>query len=248
MAKGNSKAFYVKLAVGGTVFGGLALLAYYLFVRPSDKEEEILELLEDAERELNELVAYTMRIAGEGIPEEVYSAVIEVMQAEITGKLEKAKELVSETRIIDRIRETLHQYGMDIAEGLLTAVLAIGAIYAAALIIKQIFKHIRRPPNYPCSKCGRTFSSETALRNHVKTEHQVTPDTALIAQAQLQFQSLPAWVQAGVATEAGVYDRAYERWEYLTPAELQIMAIACVVLVACLVTGAPATIAVLLLI
>ena len=87
MAKEKSKEFYVKLAVGGTVVGGLAILAYYLFVRPSDKEKEILELLEDAEKELNELVAYTMRIADEGIPEVVYSAVIEVMQAEIIGNL-----------------------------------------------------------------------------------------------------------------------------------------------------------------
>lgn len=230
-------------AVGG--IAALGLLVYWVFKKP---DGAIAELLDDIEEEIAELITYTHRVADESLPEEVYSPVMETMNIALIAKIERAKEIMSEKSVIDRVRETLWQFGQDVSEGILYLLIGIGSIWFIGYLIKRIIKHIRKPPNYQCPQCPQSFTSEAALRNHIEATHPVTTSAAQIAAAQLAYQALPLWVQSGVATEAGVADRAYENWTALPYADVKALAIASAILVACMVATSPMGVAALMFI
>lgn len=242
--------FLVKLFAGGAVVAGLGIGGYFLFVRPwaEAKEKEIILLFEDIEMEVAEMATYAKRMVEEAIPEEVYSAALEAMQQAITKKIERGKDLVGGETLVDWIITILHDFGIDIARVLFLGALVAGSFYGAGWLIKEIIKKRRGPPpSFPCGKCGAAFSTQAALEDHIRTTHPVTTEAATIFQAQLQFQAMPGWVQAGVASEAGIFDRIYQAWTTLEPWEQVLIAIAAAVIVAWLISLTPAGIPLLLL-
>lgn len=231
----------IKFIAGATIIGGVCVGLYYWVIRPGqEREQEIIALLNDAEAETAEFCAYSLRAVTEGIPEEVYGPVCEAYQAAMTAKLDHARDLVVTETFIDRVVQTAWEFGIDIVKFAFLAVAVIGSFYATGWLIKEIHKRIRRPPNFPCGKCGAVFVSEAELEAHVRATHPVTTDIASIRAAQFAFQRLPYWVQSAVASEAAVYDTVYEPWESLSPALILAIALACIVLMAWLITTAPA--------
>lgn len=122
-------------------------------------------------------------------------------------------------------------------------ILVVGAL-ALALINKYIKQNPRIPPNFKCDSCGKVFSSQKALEDHVNDVHTVTASQVDIMEAQAYFNNLPHYVQATIAQQAAeyandaqVYDRVYDSWSQVATYVLIAIAIAAMLALAWWLVG-----------
>ncbi|MBW2675198.1 MAG: hypothetical protein JRD89_17610 [Deltaproteobacteria bacterium] len=198
---------------------GIWKLTEWLEQRERIKQELIQEYL----TELEDLVNFQAALAEAGVVTPADQAILD----------SKTEAMAMKERIIESYST---HWLVDLVEGVTEAAQAMGIWlvlvpiggYIVYQIVRWLFKH--RPPGGPkpptCPKCGLTFADEAALKEHIERDHTPNPNPAEILSAQAEFAQQPYWVQETIAAEAGIYARAHQAWDTLSPEEITALAYA----------------------
>lgn len=213
-------------AVAGVIIGGGLWLGW----REWSKHQEAQRIREDAEMESVAAKQYLDAItAGGRVPTSEELATYNEMLRRIMEKEERIEEL-SRSEL-----EKFADWCVGIAEnwwkigGIAAALIGTPiAGYVAIRLFNSAFRTCRVGwHRFTCQKpgCGYEATDEADLARHMTEAHPgVATEASKLIEAQGYFNALPAWVQVNIAADAGIYNRAYQRWDTLVPAEIWALA------------------------
>lgn len=198
---------WTPIIVTGLAVGGLYLILRLFMSAEAEDRELAREILADWQLEFDQMKTYVETIyAGGRTPTEQETAILSAMLEQMA-----IKEIT-----IQNLSKTVWEEAKDVIRTaaqnwwLVPAVIFTPiAGYATFKLVRRWFNNRRPPPNFPCPKCGGTFSSEEALKEHMDNVHAPTKEFAL--EAQQKFFQTSTWIQGAIAVES-YYGNTYTNW------------------------------------
>lgn len=202
---------WTPVIVSGVILGGVALIGWVLTRGEAEDRELAKEILEDWQLEFDELKNYT---------ETIYYGGRQPTTQEVAIISRMLENMAIKEITIKQLSETVWQEAADLikttaANWWLLPVVVFTPIagYATYKLVKGWKDKNQPPPNFPCPKCGASFSTAGALKHHIEVEH--TPTKQFATEAQAQFVQTSTWVQGAAAVDSVLYGRTYSRWSSL---------------------------------
>lgn len=202
---------WTPVIVSGVILGGATLIGWVLTRGEAEDRELAREILEDWQLEFDLMKNYT---------EMIYYGGRQPTELEIAIISQELENMAIKEETVYQLSKTVWQEFRELWETVVSGwwvvpVTGVSLVvtYGAYQAVKGWKNRHQPPPNFPCPKCGTSFSTAGALKYHIETQH--TPTKQFAAEAQAQFVQTSTWVQGATAVDSVLYGRTYSRWSSL---------------------------------
>lgn len=143
---------------------------------------------------------------------------------EMQSILLKKEEAIRSAGLLDALIDAITEYGIPIAS-------IVGGLYITTKIIRYLIKKYR-PPKYKCF-CGKEFSSESELKEHLEKDHHATANTSKYDDVIEALKDVPDWFKdlVGLITGHNInyINEVIAKWDQLTPQQKVVIGIIIVI-------------------